>query len=118
MKVLPDILEEIIALIVEKSQILINTDLDKVVENYRQTTQKSDNTNDNVNNFIFHNKDKWCQELQKRKDCYCNYVRCDQLILLYNECFEDKPIYIPRKFHNEDIYTMNQNEKIFTLNLI
>ena len=33
-KILPDILEEIIPLIVEKLQILINANLEKVVENY------------------------------------------------------------------------------------
>ena len=36
-------------LIVEEWQILINTNLEKVVENYRQTTQESDNTNDENN---------------------------------------------------------------------
>ena len=80
--VLPDILDEIIPLIVEKLQILINTNLEKVVENYRQTTQKSDNTNDDLNDIFFCNKDKWRQELQKHKDCYYKFVLCDQLILL------------------------------------
>ena len=58
-KVLPDILAEIIPLIVEESQILINTYLEEVAENYQQTAQKSDNTNDDVNDFLFRNKIKW-----------------------------------------------------------
>ena len=111
MKILPYILEEIIPLIVGKSQILINANLEKVVENYRQTTRKSNNTNDDVNDFLSRNKGKWREELQKRKDCYYKFVRCDQLIPLYNECLEEESIYIPRKFRNGDIYTMNQNEK-------
>ena len=53
MKVLPDVLEEIIPLILEISQVLINANLEKVVENYRQTTQKSNNANGNVNDFFF-----------------------------------------------------------------
>ena len=77
MKILPDILEEIIHLIVDKSQILINANLEEVVENYRQTTQKSNNTNDDVNDFLSRNKNKWRQELQKRKDCCYEFVRCD-----------------------------------------
>ena len=58
-KVLPDILAEIIPLIVQESQILINTNLEEVTENYQQTAQKSDNTSDNVNDFLFRNKIKW-----------------------------------------------------------
>ena len=58
-KVLPDIIAEIIPLIVEESQILINTYLEEVAENYQQTAQKSDNTNDDVNDFLFRNKIKW-----------------------------------------------------------
>ena len=67
MKILPYILEEIIPLTVEKSQILINANLEKVVENYRQTTQKSNNTNDDVNDFLSRNKDKWRQALHNVK---------------------------------------------------
>ena len=58
-KVLPNILAEIIPLIVQESQILINTNLEEVTENYQQTAQKSDNTSDNVNDFLFRNKIKW-----------------------------------------------------------
>ena len=53
MKVLPDILEEIIPLTVEKSQTLINANLGKVVENYQETKQKSNNTNDDDDDFFF-----------------------------------------------------------------
>ena len=58
MKVLPDVLEEIIPLILEISQVLINANLEKVLENYRQTTQKSNNANGNVNDFFFRKKNK------------------------------------------------------------
>ena len=32
-------------------------------------------------------------------------------MLLYNECLEEEPIYIPRKFLNDDTFTMNEQEK-------
>ena len=64
-----------------------------------------------VNDFPFRNKDKWRQEVQKPKDCYYKFVRRDQLIMLYKEYLEDAPIYISRKFRNDDIYTINHNEK-------
>ena len=74
-------------------------------------TQKSGNINNDVSDVLFQNKDKWRQELQKPKDCYYKFVRCDQVILLYNECLENELIQIPRKFHNGNIHTMNHNEK-------
>ena len=110
MNVLLDIIEEIIPLIVEKSQILTNTKLEKVIENYRQITQKSNNTSDDVNDFLFRNKNKWRQQLRKHKYCYYKFVRCDQLILLYNVYLEGELIYILPKFRNDDICTMNQNK--------
>ena len=108
MNVLLELIEEIISLIVEKSQILTNTNLEKVIENYRQITPKSNNTSDDVNDFFFfRNKDKWRQELRKHKYCYYKFVRWDQLILLYNEYLEGELIYISPKFRNDDICTMN-----------
>ena len=55
-------------------------------------TQKSGYTNNDVSDVLFQNKDKWRQELQKRKDCYYKFVRCDQVILLYNGCLENELI--------------------------
>ena len=54
--VLLEIIEEIIPLIVEKSQILTNTKLEKVIENYRQIIQKSNNTSDDLMIFSFATK--------------------------------------------------------------
>ena len=39
------------------------------------------------------------------------YLRCDKQILLCNECLEEEPMYIPRKFRNDKVYTMNDQEK-------
>ena len=39
------------------------------------------------------------------------YLRCDKQILLYNECLEQKAMYIPGKFRNCRVYTMNDQEK-------
>ena len=37
--------------------------------------------------------------------------RADRLLLLYNECLNQEPTYIPRKFRNDTVYTMNESEK-------
>ena len=39
------------------------------------------------------------------------YLRCDKLILLYNDCLEIEPMYIPRKFRNDRVHVMNEKEK-------
>ena len=36
--------------------------------------------------------------------------RCDKQILLCNECLKEEPIYIPRKFRNDKVYTMNDHK--------
>ena len=38
-------------------------------------------------------------------------MRSDELILLYNECLEEEPIYIPRKLRNNNTFTMNEQGK-------
>ena len=42
------------------------------------------------------------------------YLRCDKQILLCNECLEEEPIFINRKFRNEKVYIMNgQQQNIY-----
>ena len=39
------------------------------------------------------------------------YLRCDKQLLLYNEFLEEEPMYMHRKFRNDKVYTMNDQEK-------
>ena len=52
-------------LIAQKSGTIITSNLEKVVQNYRQTKQNCDNTNVDVHESIFRNKDKWLEVLQQ-----------------------------------------------------
>ena len=52
-------------LIAQKSGTLITSNLEKVVQNYGQTKQNCDNTNVDVHESIFRNKDKWLEVLQQ-----------------------------------------------------
>ena len=67
--------------------------------------------------FICRNKNHWQKELEKQKDVYYKFTRRDQLILLYNECLEQEPIYIPCKFRNGNTFTMNEKEKNISFKL-
>ena len=64
-----------------------------------------------IDDFIYENRNIWHTKLDKRKDVMLKYLRCDKQILLYNECLEQKAMYIPRKFRNGRVYTMNDQEK-------
>ena len=105
MAVLPEILLELIPLIIEKSEALINENITKGLETCRRYLP------DNLNRFICRNNDHWQKELEKRKYDYYKFTGSDQLMLLYNECLEEEPIYIPRKFRNDNTFTMNEQEK-------
>ena len=111
MAVLPEILLELIPLIIEKSEALINENITKGLETCRRYLPDNLNVNKEVNSFIRRNNDHWQKELEKRKDVYYKFTRSDQLILLYNECLEEEPIYIPCKFRNDNTFTMNEQEK-------
>ena len=111
MAVLPEILLELIPLIIEKSEALINENITKGLETCRRNVPDNLNVNKEVNSFIRRNNDHWQKKLEKRKDVYYKFTRSDQLILLYNECLEEEPIYIPRKFRNDNTFTMNEQEK-------
>ena len=83
----------------------------KGLETCRRNLPDNLNVNKEVNSFIRRNNDHWQKKLEKRKDVYQKFTHSDQLILLYNEYFEGKPIYISRKFRNDYTFTMNEQEK-------
>ena len=109
--VLPEILQELVSLIIEKSETLIHENITKGLETCRRYLPDNLNVNKEVNSFIRRNNDHWQKKLEKRKDVYYKFTRSDQPILLYNECLEEEPIYIPRKFRNDNTFTMNEQEK-------
>ena len=70
------------------------------------------NRKENVDDFIYENQDISHSKLGKRKDVTMfKYLRFDKEILLFKECLEEEPMYIPRKFLNNKVYAMNKQEK-------
>ena len=70
-----------------------------------------------VNIFISRNNNHWQKELEKRNYVYYKFKRCEQLILLFNECLKEEPMYIPRKFCNDNTFTINDQVEKFYFNL-
>ena len=69
------------------------------------------NLKENLDAFINENRDIWRSKLDICKDDMFNYLTCDKQVLLYNQCLEEEPIYIPRKFWIDKVSTMNDLEK-------
>ena len=44
------------------------------------------------------NRSLWKSFLDKRKDLYYRLVRAASFLVLYKECLEEVPIYVPKKF--------------------
>ena len=78
--VLPEILQELVSLIIEKSETLINENITKGLETCRRYLPDNLNVNKEVNSFIRRNNDHWQKELEKRKDVYYKFTRSDQLM--------------------------------------
>ena len=94
----------------KKSEALINENITKGLETCRRNLPDKLNVNNKVNSFICRNNNHWQKELEKQKDVYYKFTFSGNLIFLYNECFEEEPIYIPRKFHNDNTFTMKEQE--------
>ena len=110
LKVLPNIINEIFPVIMDKVSDIIKTNINDYVP-----TSDSNNSHGNdakeIKDFIKSNNAAWVNFVKKRKDQFYKYTRCDQLINLYNDCLAEEPMYIPRKFRQDSMYTMNDHEK-------
>lgn len=114
-EILPRIIEEITPVILEKSKSIIEQSAANLFIQARDQENVANNITNNiqqdVENFIYKNQSLWYSKLGKRKDALYKYLRCDKLILLYNDCLEIEPMYIPRKFRNDRVHVMNEKEK-------
>ena len=78
------------------------------------TVSESDNHNDETTDYameFFNNHHlHWNKMLNHRENIYYKYARNDHLLQLYGDCLAEEPIYIPRKFRNDNYHTTSQAE--------
>ena len=77
MAVLPEILQELVLLIIEKSEALINENTTKGLEICGRNVPNNINVNKEVNTFIRRNNNHWQKELKKRENIYYKVTRSD-----------------------------------------
>ena len=103
--VLPEVVKDIIPLIIEKVKDLIDTNLSRVTNS--QIEVGNQNIGFDTRSFINKEQNIWFTLLDKRNHNYDRFTRCNRLILLYNECLTEEPLYIPKQFRNDNVFVMN-----------
>ena len=103
---LPQIIRELLPNIIElcKSEI-------KSSFNAKEDTIKDNVTIKNeVTDFKKTNGTQLDNLLKKRESKYYNYAKYEHLLDLYGECIEEEPVYIPKKFRNDNYEAVSSDE--------
>ena len=110
LKVLHEIINDIFPVIKDKVSDIIKANIKQYVPT-SCLTNKCDNNVKELEEFINADNASWSNFIKKCKDEFYKYTRCDNLLNLYNICLAEEPMYIPGKFRQDSIHTMNYREK-------
>ena len=102
-EVLPSILMEVFPALIEKVLPNIITAVERKTESHISTRGEADR-------FINENPEKFNECIKSRKQAFEQFQRCESLLLLYNECKEEQPPYIPRKFREDKFHVHDEEE--------
>ena len=110
-KVLPEILNDIFTVIMDKVSDIIKTNIKEYVPKSCLNNSRDNNVKE-LEEFMTSNNATQSNFIKKRKDEFYKYTRCDSLLNLHNDCLAEESIYIPRKFRQDPIHTINDWEKL------
>ena len=110
-RVLPEILNDIFPVIMDKVSDIIKTNIKEYVPKPCLNNSRDNNVKE-LEEFMTSNNATQSNFIKKRKDEFYKYTRCDSLLNLHNDCLAEESIYIPRKFRQDPIHTMNDWEKL------
>ena len=110
-KVLPEILNDIFTVIMDKVSDIIKTNIKEYVPKSCLNNSRDNNVKE-LEEFMTSNNATQSNFIKKRKDEFYKYTRCDSLLNLHNDCLAEELIYIPRKFRQDPIHTINDWEKL------
>ena len=108
--IIPEILKALIPSIVTVTKIILDelkNDGTKIEDLVRQTVISPDIE---TQKFKKVNGHKFDEKLKARESEYYKYARCQNLLDLYTTCMEEEPVYVPRKFRNDDLHVMSSSE--------
>ena len=110
LRILPEILNDIFPVIMDKVSDIIKTNIKEYVLKSCLTNSRDNNVKE-LEEFMSANNAIWSNFIKKRKDEFYKYTRCDSLLNLYNDCLAEEPMYIPQKIRHDSIHTINDREK-------
>ena len=115
--VIPSIIELIPNILKELMPTIIRTckeEIKKHTNDNNTTPTAGPSNNKNIENDVIKYKrkykDTFDELLKKRENAYYGYAKNEHTIDLYNDCMESNPIYIPKKFRQDDYNTMTDEE--------
>ena len=110
LRILPEILNDIFPVIMDKVSDIIKTNIKEYVLKSCLTNSRDNNVKE-LEEFMSANNAIWSNFIKKRKDEFYKCTRCDSLLNLYNDCLAEEPMYIPQKIRHDSIHTINDREK-------
>ena len=117
LKVLPEILNDIFPVIMDKVSDIIKTNIKEYVPTSCLTSRHDNNVKE-LEEFMSANNATWSNFIEKCKDEFYRYTQYDSLLNLYNDCLAEELMYIPGKFRQDSIHTMNDGKSNYMKNLI
>ena len=94
LKVLPEILNDIFPVIMEKVSDIIKANIKEYVSTFCLTNNHGSNVKE-LEEFINANNAIWSNFIKKCKDEFYKCTRCNSLLNLYNNCSAEELMYIP-----------------------
>ena len=110
LKVLPEIRNDIFPVVMDKVSDITKTNIKEYVPTSCLTNSCDKNVKE-LEEFMRSNNATQSNFIKKRKDEFYKYTRCNSLLNLCNDCLAEEPMYIPRKFRQHSIQTINDREK-------
>ena len=85
------------------------------INQYEEERENNVRTKRNAENFMHYNPSVFNKHLKARKDKFQQYSRSVHIVDLYDECMQESPPYIPRKFREDKFKVRNEREleKVF-----
>ena len=106
-ELIPNILKEVTPNIISHTKVIIESYVVENSESLRESLAKTDN---DVKDFNKNNAAFIDSSLSEREKEYYRFSRCENLLNLYNECLEEDPPYVPKKFRSDNYHVKSEAE--------
>ena len=109
--------QAIVPLMKETLPTVLEENLPTLVSKIAEQQQLSSSAKSNADVYINETKVyKFNKENRIRRTKYEQFTRCTQLLSLYDECLQQNPPYIPRRFREDKYHVRNAREREILFN--